>query len=429
MPIKGLTDTQTVAFMEIGRLRKGAPKGKGLKDLTYFRPDFRPDQKQAEADFLEAYGEQANNIRIRLPFPDISQSWDAFYMVYNTTGLLGKADGEKWIYLRDNKTGEILVRDGVPHKKFDPYIPVYAYYSQTKKMDIPVYARPEGRLRFVIPELRRAAFVTLITHSIYDVAKISQQLYAIQVWALIFHKKLSDIMLILSRRPEEVSVTIDGKKAREVKNLVNIEVDPVWAAAALELQERLLPGYDIELPTLPAGVLASDDDEEPEETIAQLQEDTKPIAGLATPEATGAPELELNSDDLNQLNNGRPQRPYNPNYLVKRLAEVEEAVRNGLSSKKKVTLKPDTKEIILESLKGVLESMGNDAGPDDVSEFVFGKPLALLSDTQYAALDGWLDPQLVEGAWTVEGNTANELGQVYQEIAKARAAQARSPQV
>src|SRR3990172_724240 len=111
MPIIGLT-TGTPSFREIGRLRKGAPKSEGLKDLLYFRPDFRPNEPEASARFLEAYTDKPTKIEARLAFDQIELCWDANWEVYNTRGMLGMADGQKWIYLRSNHNGDLLVRDG-----------------------------------------------------------------------------------------------------------------------------------------------------------------------------------------------------------------------------------------------------------------------------------------------------------------------------
>src|SRR4030042_1663155 len=118
MPITGLTD-RTPSFKEIGRLRLGIPKtemakdASGPKEISYFRPDFRPDAADSFAAFLAIYGDQPTEIHIRLPFPQIERCWDAFYEVYNTAGMLGMADGQRWLFLRPNKNRALLVKDGV----------------------------------------------------------------------------------------------------------------------------------------------------------------------------------------------------------------------------------------------------------------------------------------------------------------------------
>lgn len=257
MPIIGLTD-RTPSFKECGRLRLGIPKNQmkaGPQEIGYFRADFRPDAESAAAAFSAAYGNQPTRINVRLPFTEISRMWDAYYMVYNKAGLLGMADGERWIYLRSNVTSELLVKDGMPshpenlpvdssglpYMPFDKSMPVYSYKSG-KGADVAVYARPEGRLKILVPELNQAAYMVLITHSIYNVMKFTEQLSAIEQIAKNAGVPLPMVPVVLSRRKELISVTIDGKKAMQEHYLCNLEIDPTWMEAQWKYIARLLPG-------------------------------------------------------------------------------------------------------------------------------------------------------------------------------------------
>jgi hypothetical protein len=284
-PIAGLTD-RAPSFREIARLRKGSPKSQGLKDLTYFRPDFRPDEKAAAATFKQYYGDQPTMINVRLAFPTVEQNWDASLEAYNTTGLLAKTDGVKFIYLRDNKTGRVIVRDGEPEIDFDPTMPIYSYWSEKKKQDIPVFARPIGRLKVLIPELRVLNYVTLITHSWYDCGRISEQLHAIAMVAQNVGMPLTMVPLVLTRRPEQVPCsTGDGGRVMKTMSLVNIDVRPDWAESQFKLLDSIMPGKALPagqvFPELPTGV--PDEDEEQEEespsdyTDGQPDDDPAPI--------------------------------------------------------------------------------------------------------------------------------------------------------
>jgi len=261
-----LTDRKP-SFKEIGRLRKGAPKDQGLQDLKYFRPDFRPDEAQAYARFVDAYGTTPTRINIRLAFDDIERCWECYFMVYNTAGLMGKAgivpgrEGWWWIYFRNPKTGELSVKDAEPATPFDPKLPVYSYVARSGKnagKDIPVFARPEGRLKVLIPELRLINYVTLMTHSWYDCARIEEQLIGIQEVGKRMGMSLPMVPLVLTRRPENVSIAFDGHKKIEEKWLINIDVRPDWAEAQFLALESFQPGAALpageRLPALPAGV-------------------------------------------------------------------------------------------------------------------------------------------------------------------------------
>jgi hypothetical protein len=163
MPIKGLTDRTSRSFLEIGRLRLGTPKTQGTpSELPYFRVEFRKDEAEAESIFRSVYGSTPTRINVRLPFSDISQFWDANYEMYGKRGMIGMADGERWIYLR-SETDEVLVRDGQPFMAFDK--------------NAEPRAKATGRLKVVVPELQRVAYLVMVTHSFYNILNLSGYVY------------------------------------------------------------------------------------------------------------------------------------------------------------------------------------------------------------------------------------------------------------
>src|SRR3990167_9198597 len=121
MSIKGLTD-RGMAFPEIGQIRKGAQKGEKSpgKDLTYFRVTFDEREQKAAETFRAVYGDQPDEIRVILPFDEIERMWDPFLEAYTAGRLVARSDGERFIYLVDTKTGELLVRDGYDVKTGKP---------------------------------------------------------------------------------------------------------------------------------------------------------------------------------------------------------------------------------------------------------------------------------------------------------------------
>jgi len=285
-PIVGLTDS-TPSFKELGRLRLGIPKAEaeksGPREISYFRADFRPDAADSYAVFMDVYGDQPTRINIRLPFTQIDRCWDAYYEVYNTSGMLGKSDGIKWLYLRDNRTGELLVKDGIPthadglpvddrgmaYLPFDKKLPVYSYKSR-KGEDVAVFARPTGRLNVLVPELKRAAYVQVITNSVYNVSRISAQLAAIEAVARNIGISLPMVPMVLSRRKESISVTIKGRKSMQEHYLLNIEIDPSWMDAHFKYLDTMLPGVPILPPQLSLPAEISDED------VTEYQETEQP---------------------------------------------------------------------------------------------------------------------------------------------------------
>lgn len=335
-PIAGLTD-RTPSFKELGRLRLGIPKAeavKGPQEIEYFRPDFRPDAGDAAALFFTEYGAKPTKINVRIPFAQIERCWDAFYMVYNKTGLLGMSDGQRWLYLRHNQSGALIVaqggvvqsptpemprdENGLPYMPFDKRVPVYSYTSH-KGQDVAVFAKPEGRLKVLIPELQRAGYVTVVTHSVYNIIKISEQLAAIAEMGKNIGVALPLIPMVLTRRKEQISVSIDGKKSMQEKYLLNLEIDPAWMAAQWKLLDTLLPGKalpapaPVNMPMLPAGELPTL--EETEEGEAPFVEEAAEAA-----EALKSSQPETQPEPQTQPAQTNGTRPYAPAVLKEKLA-------------------------------------------------------------------------------------------------------------
>ena len=240
MPIIGMTD-RGLAFPEIGRIRKGAPKpesgNKPGKDLEYFRFDLDARiQEEVEPILLEAFGPDPKAIDILLPFNTVDENFDAWREAYLGGGMVHKCDGQRVWYELDVANGAPRVMNGEPHITHDPKLPILTYRTQ-KGEEAELYCKPHGRLKVIIPQLRRGAFLTAITNSIYDCINLSQQLRAIEE----LNGKLSGIPLILSRRPVQISAPYGSgvtKRTRVTKWLLAVEVNPKWMEAKLVEIER-----------------------------------------------------------------------------------------------------------------------------------------------------------------------------------------------
>jgi hypothetical protein len=253
VPIKGLTD-RVPSFPQIGTIRKGGPKktekrGKrtvvtGIgPDLKHFRVEFMEGEEEAEARFIDLYGEEPRAITVMLPFNEIERCWEAWREAYVSGALLHRCDGELIEYAISRETGEILARGGVWAENGEPAYcdgkPV-AHYENSRGQQIPVYCKPRGRLRIIVPELRRAAYLLLLTGSINDIISISGQLEGIKE---LNAGQLRGIPLVLRRRSRRISTPgQNGRRVRREKSLVSIEADPVWVAAKVaQLKADALP--------------------------------------------------------------------------------------------------------------------------------------------------------------------------------------------
>ncbi|MCJ7528833.1 MAG: hypothetical protein MUO37_12185 [Methyloceanibacter sp.] len=254
MPIRGLTDRQA-SFPEIGQVRKGAPKPEDGKkpgaDLKWFRVEIDEAEPATAAAFVKYYGDKPTEIDILLPFDSVAENFEAWREAYVAGGLIHRCDGERVWYEIDPRTGERLIVAGEPNKRCDGLM----------------QCKPTGRLKVLVPQLQRLAYLTVMTTSIHDIMNLSRQLEAL----LQINGKLAGVPLKLRRRPVLISTPSgpDGKRARREKWLLSIEADPSWVKAKLlAMKAAALPGNGLgeELPTLEAPHDPEDDEHGPEWT-------------------------------------------------------------------------------------------------------------------------------------------------------------------
>lgn len=211
MPIKRL-QRDSVAFPRIGVLRKGAPKGdRGPgQDLDYFR--FDSNDAQALRRFAEVYGERPTQINVYLPYRTVEENFQCWQEAYTAGALQHRCDGETCVIW--------LGKDGKYHQEPKP---------------CPGGCKEVGRLRIIIPELARLAYVTVETHSINDIIQLTENLQAAEA----LRGNLQGIPFILSRRERAISTpSKDGKRARRTVSLLSIEPHPDWVRLQLEQMHR-----------------------------------------------------------------------------------------------------------------------------------------------------------------------------------------------
>lgn len=277
MPIKGMTD-RGLAFPEIGRIRKGDTGGKNgaPRDLSYFRVEFDEKEVEAAAMFAKKYGTEPQELNIILPFNEIERCWDAYLEAYTAGRMVARSDGEKYLYLVDVKTGTVLVKNGEPPRPYKEGEILGTWHNAKTSRDEPIKCKAAGRLKVIIPELGRAAFMTVLTGSIHDIINLSDQLRAFYA---VNSGRIAGIPFILRRRPRKISTPRpDGTRARYSKWLLSIEADPEWVRRMLLETKRLaLPGNGLKLLAEPGKL----EDLEPLE--GTIEEDEQDIPASAQP--------------------------------------------------------------------------------------------------------------------------------------------------
>lgn len=292
MPIKGLTD-RGLAFPEIGQIRKGAKKGENRPgaDLKHFRVEFDETEKKTADLFHNLYKEQYEKIggpqfiRIIFPFNEIERMWDAWKEAYTAGRMVARSDGEYIIYQLDDQ-GEIIVKNGLDANGLKVPHPIDNIAGFDYKEN-PVKFKNTGRLKVIIPELSRAAYLTFQTTSTHDIGNISDQLRAFHT---LNNGVLAGIPFMLRRRMRLISTPSgeNGQRVRRAKSLVCIEADPEWVRAKLnEVRALAMPQIDESL-LLPSDtgevdVLEDEDEDEVSEFMDLPQDEPEGDIKLIDP--------------------------------------------------------------------------------------------------------------------------------------------------
>jgi hypothetical protein len=211
-PIKRLE--QEADFPRIGELRKGAPKPNDKqpgRDLgEHFR--FTSNDAAVLAAFRAVYGDEPASVRVFLPFRTANENLSAWQEELVAGGLVHRCDGETCVLWLDKKTGK--------------------YHHEPKPC--PGGCKQVGRLSVVIPELRRLAYVTVLTTSIHDIINLTKHLRAYEG----LRGDLRGIPFVLYRTKSKIPTPgTDGKRTRREKWLLAIMPQPQWVDLQLTAQE------------------------------------------------------------------------------------------------------------------------------------------------------------------------------------------------
>lgn len=427
-----VTIKDSAAFPDIGQLRKGLPKneqghvGKDLKTrfrILFFAGD---ENKASRERFQQVHKDEIEilpngdmlieRLTIFLPFPDPFECFDSSYEAYTAGRMVARADGEKFLRWVDTATGEVKVNNGEPFTEFEPGQIVGSYQNKNGKKEV-IRAKAVGRLRVVLPELARLAYVTLHTTSIYDVVRITEQLKAIH-WISQFlpgRHGVAGIPIVLSRRMTKVTWTqADGSARRVEHGLINLEIDQGWVERMFaSLADTALPA-GVQAALLPAG-----DETAIEIPAGDLHQAEEPEGGeeseIVDAEASD-PEQATTSNDEQQpagsgsatLNNGNP-RPYTPEVLRKKLTDRSQEFANQNATQKQRGL---AAMLIEQAFAGE----GAEIKRHATLEYLFKRPSLndIFPEVVLAMLNLWLKPtQDSGGAYMIDRMAERELRLAY----------------
>ena len=230
MPIHGLTHT-TGALPRIGELRKGTPKKTNARgeqiygaDQDFFRFTSENEPKLVE-QFYAVYGAEPREIVCFLPYDTVDQNFEAWKYTFRASGVQVKCDGLHVCSLR-NEAGNLVHYS--PENAPACMAETGCYVDSKGKKHV---CKPSGMLHIVIPALKRAGVVTVLTGSTWDISDLHKSLQFLHEKALRYGKGLSDIPMLLTRHVQRKSTPrADGSRARRPISLLRIEILPSWFA-------------------------------------------------------------------------------------------------------------------------------------------------------------------------------------------------------
>ncbi|MCA9366844.1 hypothetical protein KC887_01100 [Candidatus Kaiserbacteria bacterium] len=219
MPIVGLT-TNGAAFPRIGELRKGAEKpatgNRPGADLDHFR--FTSTNHAVSQKFYAVYDKEPQAINIFLPYATTDENFEAWQEEWGAGSLKHRCDGEHVVMIQRN-----------------------GQYVQPAPgaVKCPGNCKQVGRLKVIIPELGRLAYVVALTTSIWDITEVHSNLAAYEA----LRGDLRGIPFILSRVPRMISTPGKDGRVRREKWLWHIEPSHEWVNALFPVMQRqALPG-------------------------------------------------------------------------------------------------------------------------------------------------------------------------------------------
>ena len=326
------------------------------------------------------------------------------------------ADGERWFYLRDYKTHEVVISDYALTDygkakgfsvEFDQTEPVYFYTAQSGKnkgKDMPVFATPEGRLSLVIPHLfGRFNMFLALTNSIHDLGQISGELKSIADKADTFGIPMSEIPLVYSRRKEQISKPTSQGRIQADEWLCHIQPVAEWDMLATKLLERKSI-YDM----LPETVATPSEFEGIAALVDPIDKDIETGLGSLLPEQIDQPQelpetAGVKNDDMPEMPD-QNSRPWS-GQQVKSFLELRSIYFNEMASK---FIDPEGAR-----KNGIIASLNKLFGDDDKRHaallYLFhNSSMSDATDAKLLSIREWLNIRKVDGEWVHGENVDQE---------------------
>lgn len=247
MPILDLQQDAAPRLKRAGIIRLGIKK-KNARGVEY--PSATEYFVLKDAPGVEAIckTDKPTRLNVMFPFNEIERNFPAWHQLWRAGGLVCRGNGERVEYAINPETGEALVKGGRARITGDQCgmnlksgHPVKCPGMEHDLYPRCLKCRPGAMLIVMMREMPRLAYYQISTGSIHNIIKLTGQMRYLLEWL----GKLEGVPFILELRPEKISTPSgpNGKRARRVKHLLNLEVDPAWVEEMFKvMRARSLPG-------------------------------------------------------------------------------------------------------------------------------------------------------------------------------------------
>lgn len=266
MPIKNFRpagERERPMLPEIGRLRKGEPKGQSKfpKEIDYFR--FTSEEPELVTKFHDVYGAEPREIDCIAAYDTVDETFQTWNEAYTKTEFIRRCDGWNIDKEFNQETKFVESWSHLPDEQKPPC------HGLRGSCD----CSPRGLLSLVLPQLGRLGAVIVPTGSKHDINNVLNSLRYLYELSYSRGGALRSIPLRLIRSPKEVRtphINKSGNRSLKVFHFLKLEAHPNWveyyARQIFSVSGHISPepleieGHTEPMKALPLPVLEQKDD-------------------------------------------------------------------------------------------------------------------------------------------------------------------------
>lgn len=221
------------------KLKKGAPKTQGLKDLDYFRAHPVEGREEFAWLFEQVYGAEPRELTGILFHPTPEEAFSCGWSQWNKGGLVHKDTIDGFVVRARDPNSPHGYRDYKPGERKCPY----HAGERTRTKEDPG-CQPFGFLTVFLQPLVKAAVqeglgsigpVTFETHSLHDVLYIHR-------WLMTLYEQrqslgidsISGVIVTISRVERTITMRWAGRRKKQKRSMIGLALDPSYTDQMLD---------------------------------------------------------------------------------------------------------------------------------------------------------------------------------------------------